>query len=237
MRRTKLWIAVVLPLVLAAGACSRKEPARVVAPEPRVEGSPAIAEAHWVWDKDALAVAVNRAAASPLVQRALSEAPKSALSYLPQYAVHVAGTTTDGSRASATVLPYMDSPDSTRAMFVSVLEQDGVQLAEQAELILGRDPLPIETGFVPTVIGTTPVWVKSGPTYALAAGGFVLGSPGRISKKKFLECFAALGQEFCDRGADLGRAIAPEFPAAAAIGCNIGTATAAITCVAVALRR
>ena len=230
MNRIKLSIAVVLPLVLAAGACSKREEGRVAAPALPDETVPAVAQAHWVWDRDALHAAVSQAAQSPLVQSALSDGPASGLTPCLDLAVRVAATATDGSSFWVTFLPYMYGSDSTHALIVSVIEGMGARLAEPAEVILGRDPSPIETGFTPYPWAGRTIWVKSGAAWAAKAGA-ASPAPERKNWLKFFDCLTTRMPAGCAAGAAIGLEIGgPAAPYAAAIGCGIGAAAGAAAC-------
>ena len=230
MNRVKLSIVVLLPLALLAGACSKREAGRIAAPDPLGAVAPAVAEAHWVWDRDALHAAVNQAAVSPLVQSALSEAPVAGLTPCFDLAVRVAATTGDGSSYFVTFLPYMFGNDSTHAMIVSVIEGLGVRMAEPAEVILGRDPTSLESGFTPYAWGARTIWVKSGASWVVKAGEIAL-APERRRWREFFDCLATRMPAGCAAGAAIGGTIGgPAAPHAAAIGCGVGAAVGAASC-------
>ncbi|HKQ19695.1 MAG TPA: hypothetical protein VJW75_08115, partial [Candidatus Eisenbacteria bacterium] len=184
MSRVRLSLVVVLPLAILASGCSKREADRVAAPDPPGSAAPAVAQAHWVWDRDALHAAVNQAAASPLVQSALSATPTTGLRPCFQYAVRIAATSSDGSPFWVTMLPYVFGSDSTHALIISVIDGMGGRLAEPAEVILGRDPFPHETGFLPYAWGAGTIWVKSGEAWAVKSGA-VNQAPERRRWLKF----------------------------------------------------
>jgi len=229
MSRVRLSLVVVLPLAILASGCSKREADRVAAPKPDGPIPPAVAEAHWVWDRDALHAAVNQAAASPLVQSALSDAPTTGLSPCFQYAVRVAAWTSDGTPFWVTMLPYVFGSDSTHALIVSVIEGMGSRLAEPAEVILGRDPFPHETGFLPYAWGAGTIWVKSGEAWAVKSAA--AQAPQRRRWLKFFDCLTTRMPAGCAAGAAIGATIGgPAAPHAAAIGCGVGAAAGAAAC-------
>src|SRR5262245_27374582 len=67
--RVGLAVAAIV-LAVVAGACSRQSEDRMIAPTP---SEPVVTGMRWVWEPTALATAVSRAGANPLVQRALTE--------------------------------------------------------------------------------------------------------------------------------------------------------------------
>ena len=230
MNRFTLSVLVLLPLAMAAGGCSKREPGRIVDASPPGDAPPAVAQAHWVWDRDALHAAVNQAAASPLVQSALSDAPVQGLRPCFDLAVRVAATASDGTPFWVTFLPYVFGSDSTHAWIVSLIEGDGARLAEPAEVILGRDPWPFETGFTPYAWGGRTIWVKSGAAWAMKAGGATL-APERRNWLKFFDCLTTRMPAGCAAGAMIGAEIGgPSAPYAAAIGCGVGAALGAAAC-------
>ena len=183
-----------------------------------------------MWDRDALHAAVNQAAASPLVQSALSDAPSAGLSPCFQYAVRVAATASDGSSFWVTMLPYVFGSDSTHALIVSVIEGMGGRLAEPAEVILGRDPFPHETGFLPYAWGAGTIWVKSGEAWAVKSAA-ANQAPERRRWLKFFDCLTTRVPTGCAAGAAVGATIGgPTAPYAAAIGCGVGAALGAAAC-------
>ena len=230
MNRFRLCIAVVLPLALATGACSKRDADRIATPVPPDAPAPTVAEAHWVWDRDALRTAVNQAAQSPLVQSALSEAPAEGLTPCFDLAVRVAAMSEAGTPFWVTFLPYVFGSDSTHALIVSVLEDNASRIAEPAEVILGRDPSPLETGFKPYPWGAGTIWVKSGAAFANKAG-----APGLAAEKRhwlqFFDCLVTRMPAGCAAGAAIGAEIGgPTAPYAAAIGCGVGAAVGAAAC-------
>ncbi|HEX7077891.1 MAG TPA: hypothetical protein VF363_05685 [Candidatus Eisenbacteria bacterium] len=228
MRTVKPWITLLLPVALAASGCAEKKEGRVVAPTRPVAGPPAAAEAHWVWDRAALSAAVSRASSSPLVERTLAESPTSGLDPAFQNAIHLEGSLDNGQSVSLTLLPYVVGGDSTHAAFVSVARSGDLELAEFAEMIVGRDPSPFETGFHPALWGTTPVWVKTGDAYSVDAAGHL--APLRRSLTKLFECLVQEMPSGCMAGGIVGGAVGG--PGGAAIGCGVGAAMGAAACVA-----
>jgi hypothetical protein len=224
-------IAIVLPIVMVAAGCGRKESTRVVAPPTSTE-DPQILEAHWVTERGALSGAVQLAASSPLVQRAVVGSGNVRLTPVFRYAVRAEGTEKGGVRIGATVLPYILDSDSTHAVFISLLERDGKQLAEAQELILGREPTALETGFTPLRLGDRIGWLRNGSTYALDVDGRPRLSPEKFNWPKFITCFLGGAEDACNAGSSIAQAIAPGFPYSAQIGCGVGVALHAVGCAA-----
>jgi hypothetical protein len=230
MNRITKCIVVLLPLALASGACSKQEANRIAAPDPSGTVAPVVAQAHWVWDRDALNAAVSQAATSPLVQSALSEAPVAGLTPRFELAVRVAATAGDGSSYFVTFLPYQFGNDSTHAMIVSLIEGLGVRMAEPAEVILGRAPTSLESGFTPYAWGDRTIWVKSGASWAVKAGGIAL-APEKRRWVQFFDCLTTRMPAGCAAGAVIGATIGgPAAPYGAAIGCGVGAAVGAAAC-------
>lgn len=218
-----------LPLAIALGAgCSRKESSRVMSPTPAP--GPEVLEAHWVVDPREMESAVRQASANPAVARALREAPDPRLTRLDQYAIRAEGTLNDGSHVHITVLPHIADLDSTHAVFVTLLERGGRQVAEVSELILGRDPSSLEPGFVPIQIGDRMGWFRGDEAYLVGSGGVAKLSATKRFYDKFLQCMLSNANNGCSAGASIGAVIAPEVPLARAIGCGFGVAVVAIGC-------
>ncbi|MGE5179239.1 MAG: hypothetical protein ACM3PF_09125 [Bacteroidota bacterium] len=220
--------AAVLPILVLASACSRDSERRVVAPNP-LPDSPQVTSAHWVWETEALAGAVQSAGKNPLVQRALAQAPIGGLRPRFDLAVHAVGEVPDvGGTVGLTILPYATA-DPTHAAFVSVARGLGSEAAEFAEMIVGREPGPSEIGFHSVVWGDQVVWVRSADAYVQAAGG-TLRSPIRKSWTRLFDCLANRMPAGCAAGSSIASEIAPGSPHAAAIGCGVGAALGAASC-------
>jgi hypothetical protein len=219
-------IAIVLPLVVLALGCERKG-GRVAGPEP--PRSPEVTEARWVWG-DELGTAIQMAVASPLVSRAIEEAPNPRVTARWDLAVRSVSTMSDGSRVIVTMLPYIVDQDPTHALFISYLEAGGRQLAEPSELILGREPTVLETGFRPVSIGDRIGWLKTGFQYKATASGIIRLSPEKRDWVKFADCFFDRAPQYCSAGAQIASAVAPAAPYASAVGCGVGVAAAAGAC-------
>ena len=224
--------AVLLPIALTILGCERRDTGRVVNPPPEVAPIAAltIVDSRWVTDETALAAEVARASGNPLIQRALSESPHPRLTKYFDYSVRLEGTVSDGSRIGATVLPYMVDQDPTHAVFATLLERDGAQgsqISEYAELIVGRGPTALETGFREINLGGRIGWIKTSGGY-LAAGSIGAGwdgtanSPARRQWIRFMECWLERAGQGCAIGAEIGRMIAPTVPHSSAIGCGVG---------------
>lgn len=223
--RIAAWI---LPLAVLALGCERQQTGsdRVTGPaSPSVH----VTGARWVWDKD-LDLAVRAAAASPLVQRTLAESPHTGAPPLWSKAVRAEGRVSDGSDVTVTILPFAVGDDPTRAMFLSVIERNGEEWVEPSELIVGRKPGAGETGFEAIPQGDEVVWVKTGAAYVSGASGPYRMSGERIRWAKFFHCFMERAPGYCATGAEIGGVLAPQVPAARAIGCGAGLAVAAGEC-------
>ena len=217
---------IVLPVVLVAAGCGRRESTRVVAPP----SAPQISEARWVFEKEALEGAVAQAASSPLVQRAIAGSGNARLTPAFGYALRLVATAADGSSIGATLLPYIVDGDSTHAVFVSLLERDGRRQSDAEELIFGREPTALETGFNPVRIGSAIGWMKSGSSYAADARGLPRLAHEKFNWLKFTTCVLTGAQAACEAGAEIASIVAPGVPQARAIGCGIGVAFLAAGC-------
>lgn len=221
---------VLLPIALAVLGCERRDSGRVVSPrDPAGTSELSVVDSRWVTDKAALEAEVARASGNPLVQRAISESPHPRLTRYFAYSVRLEGTVSDGSHIGATVLPYMVDQDQTHAVFTTLLERDGdegSQVSEYSELIVGREPTALETGFRKINLGGRIAWIKTSGGYLAAgtvgSGGGALNSPARRQWTRFMECWLERAGQGCAIGAEIGRMVAPTFPHAASIGCGIG---------------
>lgn len=221
--------AAVLPLLLLASACSRSEEKRVAAPTPPAETR--VREMHWIWEQEAVSAAATTAGASPLVQRALASSPILGLRFERSFVVHATGETSDGSPLRLTILPYSVQGDPTKAAFVSMAEGYGRVAAEYGEMIVGRDPRPDEPGFHPVVWGNRLVWIRSGEAFE---PGTSSGQPAPMKRSwtKLFDCVAERMPTGCAAGSAIAEEVAPGYPHAAAVGCGIGAALGAGSCVA-----
>lgn len=227
--KTVRFVAFVLPLALFALGCERHQGStRVTDPAPSV-AAPRVLEAHWVWDKG-LTDALQSAAVSPLVRRAIAESPYPGAKPVWDKAVRAEGRVTGDLEVGVTILPYSVENDPTHAFFVSLYERDGEQVAEPAELIVGRRPTVAETGFEPVWQGDRYAYVKTGAPYVVTSSGTIRLSPERRNWQKFFKCFAEKGPEYCATGAALGQQIAPAYAYSGAIGCGVGVGLAALEC-------
>jgi hypothetical protein len=214
---------------MAAAGCGRKESTRAVAPLAPIQ-EPQVIEAQWVMDRDALEGAIQVASASSLVRRVIALTPNVRLTRAYRYAIRAEGKLSGGERIGATVLPYVVDDDPTHAVFVSLLNRDGKEQAEASELIFGREPTALETGFRPVHIGDAIGWIKTGSSFVAGADGLPQLSPERFHWSKFIECFLDGAADACATGASIGETIAPGVPRAAAIGCGVGVAIHAVSC-------
>ena len=223
--------AVLLPLLLLASSCSRGGEKSVLAPVPeQPRHVTQVAEMRWVWEHDALSGAVLAASRNPLVQRALVDAPVSGLVPRPDLAIRAVGADSDGAPIGFTILPYSVGGDRTRAAFVSVAQAFGREAVEFAELIVGREPRPEETGFERAVWGNQIVWVRTGDAYELVSRGGHL-APMKRNWGRFFSCLTERMPAGCAAGASIANDLAPAFPRAAAVGCAIGALGGAASCV------
>lgn len=227
-------VAAVLPLLVLTSACSNRGERRIVAPDP-LPDRPQVTGAHWVWEPGALAGAVQAAGRNPLVQRALNRAPVGGLHARFDLAVRATGEDATGGTVGVTILPYAVEGDPTRAAFVSLAEGMGIEGAEFSEMIVGRDPGPDETGYVSAVWGNQIVWIRTGEAYFPATDG---AHPAPLKRQwtKLFDCMAQRMPTGCAEGAMIANEIAPGQPHAAAIGCGVGAAAGAVSCVADWLR-
>jgi hypothetical protein len=186
---------------------------------------------HWVWEPEALAGAVRLAGTSPLVQRALAAAPIEGLRARHDLAIRAVGDGSDGAPVGFTILPYSVAGDPTRAAFVSMVQGFGREAAEFAEMIVGREPRPDEVGFHSVVWGDRIVWIRSGEAYAVSSSG-ANRSPMKRQWTKFFDCLAQRMPTGCAAGSAIAEEIAPGEPRAAAIGCGLGAAAGAGSCIA-----
>ncbi|HET9251144.1 MAG TPA: hypothetical protein VFP58_03430 [Candidatus Eisenbacteria bacterium] len=223
-------VAWILPLAVITLGCERTRTGsdRVTSPAPAAPASPVI-EARWVWDKG-LNDAIQRAATSPLVQRVVEESPFPGARPVWSMAVRAEGRTTGGRKAGVTILPYSVNGDPTHAFFVSLYEHEGEEIAEPAELIVGRAPTHAETGFTPIRSGDGVLYVKTGAPYAAGAAGMIRLSPERRNWAKFFQCWAERAPQYCSSFASIADEIAPHVPHAMAIGCGVGVAIAGLEC-------
>ena len=222
--------AVLLPIALTVLGCERRDTGRVVDPPPSGTSELSVVDSRWVTDRAVLEAEVARASGNPLVQRAISESPHPRLTHYFAYSVRLEGTVSDGSRIGATILPYMVDQDPTHAVFATLLERDGgqgSQVSEYSELIVGRVPTALETGFREIYLDGRIAWIKTSGGY-LAEGAFGDGvgaaanSPARRQWTRFMECWLDRAGQGCAVGAEIGRMVAPMFPHAASIGCGVG---------------
>lgn len=227
--RNVRFIAWILPLAVVALGCERQQAAdRITTPTPAAP-APQVLEAHWLWDKE-LNDALQNAASSPLVARVVAESPFPGAKPVWSKAVRAEGRLTGDKKAGFTILPYSVNNDPTHAFFVSLYEHDGEQIAEPAELILGRRPTTTETGFQPIQLGDKTAYVKTGVPYVIGAAGIQQLSPARRNWAKFFQCFAERAPQRCASFGAIAMEIAPGYPHAAAIGCGVGVAVAGLEC-------
>lgn len=234
-------VLAILPLMIAAGACTRQggrgtAPDRsLVAPEPPPQ--PVVRDASWVTNREEVARAASAAAAHPLVQRALEAADPSGLTFVAGYALRGSGRTDRDRSISITILPYITRGDPTHATFISLLESGGEAAVSHAEMIWGRDPRPDEAGYEVFSVGGAHGWIREDELRLASVARDGSLSPERLNWTKFLTCFETLGPQLCSSGASIAGQLAPGVPYHEAVGCAVGTAVAAVSCAAVAWGR
>jgi len=219
-------VSLALPLALAATGCEQKSAhvADVAAPR-----APEVTEAHWVTGPD-LDRAVQEAAAMPLVKRAIAENVDPRLTPMWNRAVKSEGRLLDGRKVSVTILPYMVDQDPTHARFISYIDDGMAPYAEPSDLIKGREPTSLETGYTPVDLGGVIGYVNVGVHYKLAPSGAILRSDARLKWSKFIKCFMDTAPGYCATGRAIAEEIAPTVPWAGAAGCGVGLALASLGC-------
>lgn len=223
-------IAAILPLALVVGACAKRDGANTLAPDPPGAAEElVIRDGDWVTDRDALSAAAGAAARRPLVQAAIAEYGAGRLRAMPEYHVRAVGSTTTGMPVEFTMLSFMADGDETHGVFVTQGTAGGEEVTQRGELIVGRDPRPDEPGFAPLSIQGRLVWIRDDGTVGPAG---IAGAPEKVDKIKFLSCMIANAPGACDAGANIAATIAPAFPQARAVGCGVGVAVAALSCLA-----
>jgi hypothetical protein len=227
--RTITLLAVVLPLALAVGACTQRHAASPVAPGPPEEGI-AIRDGAWVTDPDAVSLAAAAAARHPLAQAAITAYGAKRLRAVPESTIRAIGSTTSGLDVEFTTLPFVSDGDPTHGVFVTVGSVGGTVVAQQSELIVGREPRGDEPGFAALAIPGGVVWLKEAEAVSQPSG--VSGAPQKWNKLRFMSCLVANAPAACDAGAAIGSQIAPNVPVARSIGCAVGVVGAALACFA-----
>ncbi len=227
--RANTVFAVVLPLALITGACTKRSATSPVAPVV-LGGEVFIRDGAWISDRDQLDRAVAAAGRHPLVRAALAEYGAARLEAASEYAIRAAGTTTTGLPVEFTTLPFISDEDPTHGVFVTIGAVGDQVVSQRSELIAGRAPRGDEPGFAPLSIPGGVVWVREADAVGQPAGA--LGAPAKFNKLKFLSCLVENGPPACDAGAAIAGQIAPAVPHARAIGCAVGVAGAALSCFA-----
>jgi hypothetical protein len=219
-------VSLALPLALVSAGCEHKQATVSGLEAPR---APEVLEAHWVTGPE-LTRAVSEASGKPIVKRVIAETVDPRLTPMWQLAVKAEGRLLDGRRVGVTILPYMVDQDPTHARFISYIDDSQTPYAEPSDLIVGREPTSLETGYAPVDLGGRIGYVKCGAPYKLAASGAILRGSERLNWSKFIQCFFDTAPSYCASGSGLADAIAPNVPYAKAIGCGVGTALAALGC-------
>ncbi len=206
-----------LLLVVVTGACSRESEKRITAPLP---SEPVVTGMRWVWEPASLAAEVRRAGSNPLVQRALAQGGVPGMRARHDLAIRAIGVGPDGAPVGFTLLPYAIPGDPTRAVFISSAEP--VLFAGRLVYIHTKD------SYVPPPpdppVPTDP-WYPEQPMKRGAE------SPVRRSFVKLFSCLAERMPQGCAAGAGIADEIAPGVPKAAAIGCGVGAAIGAGSCI------
>jgi len=216
--RANTVFAVVLPLALITGACTKRSATSPVAPVV-LGGEVFIRDGAWISDRDQLDRAVAAAGRHPLVRAALAEYGAARLEAASEYAI-----------VEFTTLPFISDEDPTHGVFVTIGAVGDQVVSQRSELIAGRAPRGDEPGFAPLSIPGGVVWVLEAEAVGQPAGA--LGAPAKFNKLKFLSCLVENGPPACDAGAAIASQIAPAVPHARAIGCAVGVAGAALSCFA-----
>jgi hypothetical protein len=235
--------AAALLLAVVTGACSRETEKRITAPVP---SEPVVTGMRWVWEPASLAAEVRRAGSNPLVQRALAEAGVTGMRARHDLAIRAIGVGPDGAPVGFTLLPYAIPDDPTRAVFISSAEGLSTEAVEIVEMIAGREPRANEIGFEPVLFAGRLVYIHtkdsyvpappdppapSDPWYPKQPARRGAESPVRRSFTKLFGCLAERMPQGCAAGASIADEIAPGVPKAAAIGCGVGAAIGAGSCV------
>lgn len=176
-------------LALTIAGCAKNEERKVLSPAPPGESPRTeIAEAHWLGQGPELLRAVQFASASPLVRRALVEAPQPNLRFVSDAAIAAVGLGTDGARYQATVLPYADPGDPNRATFLTLLARDGALMCQRSELLASVTRVSPDSGYVPITISGRTLYLREGATYVPGSAGAARLSPERFQKARFMAC-------------------------------------------------
>jgi hypothetical protein len=221
--------AVLLPLTLAAGACTKRTATSPVAPEPP-DGDRLIREAIWITDGDQIVRAAAAAARHPLVQASIAEYGAARLSATPDYTIRAIGATVGGTPVEFTTLPFISDGDPTHGVFLTIGSVGETVVTQRSEMIVAREPRLDEPGFTPLSIPGGVVWIREADAVAQRADGF--GAPQRLNVQRFMACLMATASPACDAGASIASQIAPAVPQARAVGCAVGVAAAALGCFA-----
>jgi len=161
-------------------------------------------------------------------------------------AIRAIGVGPDGAPLGFTLLPYAIPGDPTRAVFISSAEGLSTEAVEIVEMIAGREPRANEIGFEPVLFAGRLVYIHTKDSYVppppdppvptdpwypeqpMKRGA---ESPVRRSFAKLFGCLAERMPQGCAAGASIADEIAPGVPKAAAIGCGVGAALGAGSCV------
>jgi hypothetical protein len=211
-------------------SCARHEERALTSPAPpRERARVEVAEAHWIDSGLELSRAVQSASSSPLVRRALVEAPQPNLRFQAEAAIAAAGLGTDGVPYRATILPYADPDDPDRATFLTFLSSGGVEMCQRSELLASATRVSPDSGYSPvTVFGRT-LYLREDAPYVPAGDGSARLSPERFNKTLFMSCFVA-GMGLVNRISESFCSGLPDYPRCMAISTGVGTAAVAIGC-------
>lgn len=217
MNRTRILLAVALvscaALTFAATSCTKERPRHVLDPTTtiRIED---IKNARWIDDDEELRQVTERAAKSPLMNRAVTDqASDPRLSFLPSAVVGAIGKAPDGSAIRFTVLPFQYSDDMNHALYFALVESKFGTKVESVELLRNRKP-GADAGFEPLNDGEHGIWMRQGPVYVTTSSGIVRRAPDRFKENRFVSCFFLMADQllrevhrFCDQMGDLPRCV------------------------------
>ncbi|MBI4364768.1 MAG: hypothetical protein HY568_04995 [Candidatus Latescibacteria bacterium] len=217
-------------LALTITGCLRHEEKRLVNPAPPAGTARSeVAEAHWIFQGSELTQAVQAASASPLVRRALVEAPQPNLRFRSESAIAAVGLGTDGLRYRVTILPYADPADPNRATFLTLLSRDSLEMCQRSELLASPTRVSPDSGYAPITIFGRTLYLREDAAYVPANDGSARLSPERFNKQKFMACLFA-GLQMVGRISDSICSGVPDYPRCMAISNTVGTVVVAIGC-------
>ena len=236
MKRFRILLAAVALASLTAFAlvmpgCTRQGSRRVTDPGSRPDaGLAEFSNARWITAPDEVREETARAARSPLVARAvLEQASDPRLALLRSGVMGAAGVAKDGSQVRITLLPYQYSDNQNRAVYLALIEVNGVPHVDSFELIRNGRPGPNETDFERVNSGEHGLWIRGGPTYTQASTGVVRRGPERFNFAKFGACFIPLADRLLGEVHE-GCHSMGDFPGCVSIGSSAAILGAALYC-------